>query len=171
MAYTPQHVANYFITRAANESVPLTPLKLVKLVYIAYGWVLALTNEKLFNEPIEAWKHGPVIPSVYHEFKDFGSAPIGRNALNIDYDSWEIDEPEIPSDDKQVHFILDRVWTVYKGLSGSTLRNKTHEADTPWTKVFEDGVRGIKLRDEDIKEHFAHKIRGYLDGAKKLHRV
>lgn len=50
-------------------------LKLIKLVYLAYGWSIAL-DYRLFDEPIVAWKHGPVIRSLYHEFKHFGAAPI-----------------------------------------------------------------------------------------------
>lgn len=37
MAYTPQHIANYFLERAEREGVRVSPLKLIKLVYIAYG--------------------------------------------------------------------------------------------------------------------------------------
>lgn len=47
--YTPQHVANFFLDRAEEEGFPLTQLKLMKLVYIAYGWHLAITGEALFG--------------------------------------------------------------------------------------------------------------------------
>ena len=80
--YTAFHIANYFLWRAWEEGVEVTPLKLIKLVYIAYGWNLVLNKDrpKLFEERIEAWKYGPVIPSVYHdkqkESQDHISKPL-----------------------------------------------------------------------------------------------
>lgn len=165
MAYTPQHIANYFLGRAASEHMPMTQLKLMKLIYIAYGWYLALTEEKLFNEQIEAWQHGPVIPSIYHEFKDFGKGPISRKAMTVDLDTWDVTNPEIPSDDEDALLILNRVWDIYKAQTGWALRQKTHEKETPWDKVYREGERGIKIKDEDVSQHYIEKIRGYLDAA------
>ena len=112
MAYTPQHVANFFLKKAAEEQIPMTQLKLIKLVYIAYGWVLAVLDKKLFNEGIEAWQHGPVIPSVYHEFKDFGNRPINKMAMEIDLDNWETRTPVIPANDAQTTKVLEIVGKV-----------------------------------------------------------
>ena len=51
MAYNPTTVANYFIDKYAKVG-NLTPMKIIKLTYIAYGWYLALTNKekKLVDE-------------------------------------------------------------------------------------------------------------------------
>lgn len=166
MAYTPQHVANFFLEKAESENVPLSQLKLIKLVYIAYGWYLALKNAKLFNEQIEAWKHGPVIPSIYHEFKDYGQNPIDRFAYELDLDTYEAVIPKIPADDEETRLILTKVWAAYKKFTGWTLRNKTHEPDSPWSRVYKEGQRGIRIKDEDIREHFTRKITGYLEAAR-----
>lgn len=171
MSYSPQHIANYFLEKAEQEKLDLTQLKLLKLVYIAYGWNLALTGEKLYNEQIEAWKHGPVIPSLYHEFKDYRAQPIDRRSISLDLDTWEASTPEVPRDDAKTRLILDRVWESYKRFSGWSLREKTHEPDSPWSRVYVDGVRGIRLRDSDIQEHFTHKIREYLDAARAVEGV
>ena len=40
--YNPAHIANFFIGKAKEESEPLTQMKLMKLVYIGFGWVKAL---------------------------------------------------------------------------------------------------------------------------------
>jgi len=61
-------VANYFLDLGLRESIPITPLKLQKLVYFAHGWYLGFTGEPLLNEGIQAWEYGPVIPSLYHDF-------------------------------------------------------------------------------------------------------
>lgn len=169
MTYTPQHIANYFLERAELEGVRISPLKLIKLVYIAYGWYLALLGKKLYNEEIEAWKHGPVIPSIYHEFKEFGSGVIDRRAYDLDLETLDFYAPQVDEADDESRFVLDRVWASYRRFSGWQLREKTHEPDSPWSKVYKDNVRGITLNDDDIKKHFVEKIDGYLKAANEIH--
>lgn len=164
-SYTPQHIANYFLARAQEEGRNLTPLKLLKLVYIAYGWVLALTGRRLFEEEIQAWQHGPVIPSLYHEFKHFGREPVTERAQAFDLDSFDVVRPEVPESDKETALILDKVWSAYKAFSGWALRNKTHASDTPWSDVYEDGRRNIVIPDEKIADHYRKRIEKYLDAA------
>ena len=74
--YSPAAIANNILWLAREEGISVTVMKLLKLVYIVYGWTLASLDHKLFNEPIQAWKHGPVIPSIYYQFDNFGSKPI-----------------------------------------------------------------------------------------------
>ncbi len=155
--YTAFHIANYFLWRAWEEGVEITPLKLIKLVYIAYGWNLVLNKErpKLFEERIEAWKYGPVVPSVYHEFKKFGNNPIPKNdyAAILDMETWELDSvPMINNNDQEVINILNVEWNSYKNKSGVELSNITHTAGRAWDKAW-DGGRGINsvLDDEDIR--------------------
>ena len=70
-------VANFFVRKGIEEQDSgMTPMKVLKLSYIAYGWYLALYDSQLFNEPIQAWQYGPVIPSVYRAFKEYGNGRI-----------------------------------------------------------------------------------------------
>ena len=60
-------IAKYFLAQADEEIGDLiSNLKLQKLVYYAQGFYLALHDEALFPEDIEAWTHGPVVPVLYH---------------------------------------------------------------------------------------------------------
>ncbi|MEL6619109.1 MAG: type II toxin-antitoxin system antitoxin SocA domain-containing protein, partial [Pseudomonadota bacterium] len=163
--YTPQQVANYFLDRADEEHLPMTQLKLLKLVYIAYGWNLALTGRRLFDEKIEAWQHGPVVKSLYHEFKHFKSSPIIGRSEDVDLDSWDTVEPRIPDEDKETLLILQKVWVSYRRFKGWDLRNKTHEKGGPWSKVYQDGIKGIKLSDQDIATHYEQRIEKYLSAS------
>ena len=72
--YTSMDIAKWFI----NELHP-EPLKLQKLLYLAQGFSFAFYDEALFSEDIEAWVHGPVVPSVYHEYKSYKYNPIMIN--------------------------------------------------------------------------------------------
>lgn len=160
--YTPQHIANYFLDRAATEGKAITPLKLIKLVYVAYGWVLALLGVRLFGERIEAWKHGPVIPSLYHEFKYFGKDPITSRALNVD-DAFEFggEEPRI-NEKSPILPILDKVWAAYRRFSGWALREKTHALGTPWCETYVAGLNR-PIEDDLIAPHYKQKISEILD--------
>ena len=65
-------VANYFIDLAQKDNKLIHLLGLVKRVYIAHGLALAYRHKGLLDprfDKVEAWKYGPVIPSVYHSFK------------------------------------------------------------------------------------------------------
>ncbi len=162
---TPQHVANYFLERAARENRGLSPIKLLKLVYIGYGWYLALTGEKLFAENIQAWQHGPVIPSLYHEFKHYRSNAIDEYSTVFDLDSFEEQTPRVPSSSQEA-MVLEKVWESYKRFSGWALRDKTHQPDSPWSAVYKQGKQNIKIPDDKIEAHFQERIGLYLDAAK-----
>jgi uncharacterized phage-associated protein len=69
-------VANYLVASFRDAGDPLTNLKLQKLLYYAQGWYLAIHDEALFDERIEAWPRGPVVPPVYGSFKHRQWNPI-----------------------------------------------------------------------------------------------
>lgn len=160
--YTVQHVANFFLEKGEEEGRDLTSLKLLKLVYIAYGWVLALKDRKLFEDEIQAWQHGPVVPALYHEFKHFRRDPILERAACFDLDSFDFTIPSIPESDKDITLILQRVWDAYKEYTAWTLRNKTHANGSPWHQVYNESDREIVITDDIIKPYFRNLISEYL---------
>lgn len=158
----PVCIANFFLKKAKQEDIPVTQLKLLKLVYIGYGWVAAVLDRQLFDEPIEAWQHGPVVNSLYHEFKHYGRDPITTLGVSFDLEREQITYPDIPEDEEDIRFILTFVWDIYKRYSAWALREKTHEENTPWHQTYYDkGATVIPY--ELIKEHFHDKIMEYLE--------
>lgn len=118
------NVAEYFLSLSDEDAGDLVSnLKLQKLVYYAQGLHLAIYDEPLFPEPIEAWTHGPVVPELYHAYKAYGSGVI-PSPENIDFDIYTDQQQEL----------LDDVYAVYGQFSAWKLRNMTHEED-PW-KIF-----------------------------------
>ena len=164
--YTPAHIANYFLWRAWEEGVKdMTQMKLIKLVYIAYGWYLVLNKDnerkKLFEENIEAWRYGPVIPSIYHEFKHFGENPIKKGCYMTVLDN----APIVRYEDAGVLRILNAEWEQYKDKNGTDLSNITHEPNGAWYKAYGKGVNAI-LDDEDIKNRAIDGIKNFLEKSK-----
>lgn len=72
--------AAFLIAYSAKQSCPISNLKLQKLLYFAQCYALISENRKLFDEPIEAWAFGPVVPDVYILYKQYGGANILRLA-------------------------------------------------------------------------------------------
>ncbi|MBF0356269.1 MAG: DUF4065 domain-containing protein [Alphaproteobacteria bacterium] len=74
---TANQVADYILIRLGKEGgVPVTDLKLQKLLYYCQGWHLAAFGRPLFRDTINAWKHGTAVRSVWDRFKCLGKAPI-----------------------------------------------------------------------------------------------
>lgn len=158
--FTPSHVANFILENAENEKLDITPIKLHKLVYLVYGWVRAVLNKRLFNEQIYAWKFGPVVFSLYHEFKRFRNLPITYGTRSI----CEDDNLSTITSNDRIAIVMKKAWDVYKPFTASALVNKTHEPDSPWAKHYTPDKNEL-IPDEEIKEYFTKKIREYINNA------
>ena len=76
MAYSALDVAKYVINHEHNEDREITNLRLQKLLYFVQAKVLVETGSPCFNDEMEAWDFGPVVPAVYYTYKVFGSLDI-----------------------------------------------------------------------------------------------
>lgn len=138
-------IANVFIHLANSESEgSITNLKLNKLLYFAQGWSLALRDKALFNEDIQAWKFGPVIPLIYRSFNVCGSMPIQHTV-------GEYDESKIKSED--IELLLD-VYREYGKYTSVALVEFTHRPNTPWSNYYVETVPDIVIPQESIKNYF-----------------
>jgi uncharacterized phage-associated protein len=75
-AYSAIEVARWILREAADQCIAISHMQLQKMLYYAQGYLLGMSGETLFNDAIEAWKHGPVVPSVYAEYKKYGGKMI-----------------------------------------------------------------------------------------------
>jgi uncharacterized phage-associated protein len=138
------NVADAMLKIAKANGKSLTPLQLMKLVYISHGWSLALKGAGLFPETIEAWKYGPVIPDLYQATKGYGREPIPLS---------KIDDSHSMVDSDTYAFLKD-VFEKYGHMSGYALSQLTHKLGTPWADVYEDGVYNIEIPDNIIQSHY-----------------
>lgn len=151
--FSPKSVANYFLELANAQGLHISPMKLQKLVYYAHGWYAGYTGKPLINEAVEAWQYGPVIPSLYHEFKQFGSGNISCKA--IEYDALGV-RPAAPPSDPEIRTFLQNVFASYGQYSGIKLSEMTHATGTPWHVTWTSchGMRGVDIPFETIVDHF-----------------
>jgi uncharacterized phage-associated protein len=153
--YSPEAVANNILWMARREDRAVTPMQLMKLVYISYGWALAMLDRKLFDDPIEAWQYGPVIPRLYGTFQRYGGGAIEGFASRAVHsektgDIIDTEHPVVDPTDKEAISIIAAVWKNYKEMDGWKLSELTHQEYGAWSKAFEKG-KGTRLNDEDIK--------------------
>lgn len=137
--YSSDDIAKYFLSLADEEAGDLiSNMKLQKLVYYAQGFHLAMHDAPLFDEPIRAWQHGPVIPRLYYKYKDNGPCHI---PVPGDFDPAAIDQ--------ETRNLLDEVYTVFGQYSAWKLRNMTHE-EPPWR----DAEADEDISHEMMKDYF-----------------
>jgi len=164
--YPPKAIANAFLQRAFNDKKICGHLKLQKLVYLAHGYYLALTNGvPLVNEPFEAWDYGPVCRNLYIEFRDHGKAPIDRLATEFDWDAEQELPVAVPTDDTAVDKVIDFVYRTYIDRTAFTLSDMTHQAGWAWDKTRKADKFGLKNVDipndliaADFKPHIKQKV-------------
>lgn len=120
MAYDVKEIAKKIIAKTDTEhGDTISNLKLQKMLYYMQGFHLAFFGTPLFEEEIKAWQYGPVVPSVYEEYKR--------------YESKAIDLPEGPvielTEDEEA--VFDNVYDEYNQFSAVALMKMTHE-ESPW---------------------------------------
>jgi uncharacterized phage-associated protein len=132
MSYDSRAIANHFLRLAKEDGSNLSNMKLQKLIYYAHGHWLGEHNEPLLSEVIQAWQWGPVVQSVYDEFKRFGNRPITTRAAD-----WDGNVYRLPRDvvGEAARSYIKRVYDAYKGYTAAQLSDQTHQTGTPWAKV------------------------------------
>ncbi|MCM1466611.1 MAG: DUF4065 domain-containing protein [Alistipes sp.] len=157
MSYKVLDVARYIINYSNKEGYGISNLKLQKLLYFVQAEFLAFTedNQPCFLEEIEAWGFGPVVPEVYQEFKQYGSANIPSVLKYYEVtDDWEVNEKKfdlklIDIEDRQ---IINQIVDGFSDYSAAALVTITHQ-QKPWKDVYEEGMNNI-ITKKSIREYF-----------------
>lgn len=135
---------------------PMSHLKLQKILYLCYEKFLKKTGIPLFKDEIYAWKYGPVVESVYHQYKIYGSDVIPYE--EDDTVIIPVDKITIPPSFMRIlvsehgEVALSIILTVLKKYGKYTageLVEITHMEGTPWKKVYREGLNK-RITDEVI---------------------
>jgi uncharacterized phage-associated protein len=136
-------VSNRLVEIARLRGDTLTPMQVLKLVYIAHGYSLGARGVPLIPNRVEAWKFGPVIPSLYHAIKHWRDKPVGR-IDTTGLEGFRDGEPDL----------VDAIYEAYKGMDGISLSNLTHQPGTPWAEVYRPDHANITIPDDLIEHHY-----------------
>lgn len=140
--YSAMDIAKWFTKWSDFNDADLSNMKLQKLLYYAQGHYLAEYGEPLFDEEIEAWSHGPVVPVVYQSYKEFGPNDIPA-----------ADDFELSQIDPKTTEFLQKVWNTYGGFAAWKLRSMTH-SEGPWNAHFVDDERNIVIPKDSLRHWF-----------------
>lgn len=137
-------LCNNILHRAKKEKIPVTPMKLQKLLYYVCVKYMQETRKYPLAEPFEVWKYGPVLPSVYAEFSPYGSSKITDFARNGMKKAKMVDEKANPV----LYGALEYVWHKLKGYTGVELSERTHQKGSGWYAAYQRNEEVIQ--EEDI---------------------
>lgn len=143
MAYKAIDIAKKLIYKAQedepNGGERLTNLKLQKMLYYQQGYHLAAFGTPLFEEEVEAWMYGPVVPCVYDVYSQYGSETLPETDNPIEL----LEEEEI---------LFNQVYQAYRDFSAIGLMNRTHN-EQPWLQALPHD-RGTVISNESMKSYF-----------------
>ncbi len=145
--YDSRQIANRLIRISNQYGMPMSIMRVLKLAYLVHGWTLALIEKPLVNDYVQAWKYGPVIPSIYYAFRPYGI-----------YDLKPIPLVQEDDMDDEMDSLMVSVYGLYDHLSANQLSALTHIKGGPWHTVYERGKRGVIIPNELIAEHFKDKL-------------
>lgn len=137
-------------------------LELQKLVYFVYCEYLTLYGEDVFLDDFEAWRHGPVIPDIYHSFKDYGDRKIAKYKDSDIFPEIYSRLVKIPGYDDLIEAI-DKTLDKYGGSTAWKLVNETHVPDGPWDTVYQNGKGQNKIIPKDLIKYHIMKNQIILD--------
>lgn len=145
--YSALSISNFFIFKSWEETgIGIRPLKLIKMVYYAHGWYLALAGKSLINEKVIIGDYGPIIDSIYLEYNNSRNKSIKK--ANVYFESYN------KIDDKDILF-LNKIFDVYSKYTDLQLATLAHQKDTPW---FQKKInKGSELSNDLIKDFFLKK--------------
>jgi uncharacterized phage-associated protein len=139
--YSAIDVAYVLIKQASKEGKRFSNLHLQKLVYVCHGLSLAYFDRPLILEDVHAWKHGPVVPSVYFNFKPYGSEAITAFSEDIQLDAESAE-------------IVCSVVSTLGHFTAWQLVDLTHREGSPWSQVWAQDGKIRVIPDAVIKNHY-----------------
>lgn len=126
--YSASDLSRYIINQCMVNGNPISNLQLQKILYYIQRDSLQKYNVPAFEDRIEAWRFGPVVPSIYYEYCEFGAMPITMNY----------------PDSSNVIDIHDREW-MHRIILEKALQNPwelvedTHKPGGAWDQVYGNG--------------------------------
>ena len=145
--YNALSVARYIIDYYNRHERGISNLKLQKVLYFVQAEFLVGTydHRPCFSDSIEAWDFGPVVPSVYRQYKIYGSGIIPSNNNDILKPYYDT----IAEEDKAR---IDNIITETFGYTASELVRITNN-QAPWKEAYRKGFNN-KISNKSIYNYF-----------------
>jgi len=126
--YSALDLSKYIVTKCSNDGCSISNLQLQKILYYIQKDFLQNKDIVAFNDEIESWQFGPVVPNVYYAFCGFGSMPITS-----------IFDNDISANTEHKNTI-DKIVEEKRVLNPWELVEETHKPGGAWDKVYKNGI-------------------------------
>lgn len=127
-------ISVYIVKQFNKECQPITNLKLQKVLYYIQMGHLQEYGFPAFDDPIEAWRHGPVIYDIYSRFKRYTSMPISMDDVYIRQVNENLD--------KTCMSVCDKIIKKTLLLDPWKLVELTHQTEA-WKKNYVSGFNNL----------------------------
>ena len=124
-----------------NEKI--TNLRLQKFLYFIQVFCLIKYDTPAFNEKIEAWPYGPVVPEAYFAYK--------RMELRLN-----VNEPIIL--DEKIEIAITQVTEMFSGWNDFSIVDLTHEYSI-WKNKINSVLSGKEMTIGEIKDFHIEKFK------------
>lgn len=142
MVHDARAVANELIRLAGAANRALTPMQIIKLVYLCHGWMLAIYGRPLVRDVAEAWRYGPVFNGLYQALKKYGGGFVSEPIAGVPAEHFDAQERDL----------IRQVFEKYGHLTGIALSNLTHLPGSPWHTTWNSG--GSPISNDLIAEYY-----------------
>ena len=148
-------VAAYIAQQCKAHKIEYNNTKIQKLLYCAYGILLAWSGDRICDEYPRAWDAGPVFPKVFTYFREHGDiAGYSDEVRNAD-------------DADGIKSAVSSTLKAFGKYKASRLSAWSHKTGSPWDRtVYGDsanegaGLYGF-IPDDFIRDYFHDKVIAY----------
>ena len=138
--FSAHNVAIYIINWCLDHNVPITNLKLQKLLYFVQGEYSRVKGTRLIADDFYAWQLGPVVPNVYAEYSIFSSSTLPSQKQFISFD-------------QEDRCVIDAILQKYARYTTWNLVELSHQQD-PWKDQHEIFGDKALIPFESIADYF-----------------
>ena len=131
--------AAYYL--CAKSAWKISNLQIPKVLHMADMNFVGQAKGRLVDEAFEAWDYGPVLHSLYHKCKDFGSKAVPQ----VFWGHTDILGTKEAA-------MLDTAWKVLKTARPGQLVQTTHSSSGVWVRRYVAGAKQIKIFTQDMIE-------------------
>ena len=160
---TGMDVAKYILSKQK-----CTHTRLEKLTYMCYADYLCATKEKLFDDEIYAFQYGPIVESVYKQFREYSKEHPGAiiddekddgSCYSLDLRIQMRSRILFSEDGEKKLDSIDRTIDRYYSMKTDQLVELTHTEGSPWhitkskKRILFEALPYIKIADDDIMKY------------------
>lgn len=143
-----QTIFNEFCIELGRQGFKPDGLSIMKLIYFAQGWSLAIFDQLIIKEPIIIGKYGPEINSIIES--DWSRNINNTNKLLLNNDI-----------DKKTLSIIKKIVSEYGNFNVYYLFQLSSTAGTPWNLLKDKQKIGTAISNDIIKNYYKYKIEDF----------